>query len=125
MNISPETNSALVDTFKCEAEENTKPTTTTTTVCNRLTVYFDADAVKAYTVTPKGRRSLHRAGTVLYYVEAPRKTPTGGRYVARQFTLRTPDGKKWWGTLKKNSSIVRCRPATDNAVPDPIKSRTP
>lgn len=42
-------------------------------------------------------------GVVLHFVEAPRKTPTGGRYTARQFTLRDPDGVLWWGSLKASS----------------------
>ncbi len=80
----------------------------------RLTVRFDTDRVEA--LVARGRNAGQKIGTVLHYVEEPRKTPTGGRYTARQFTLRTPGGDLWFGTLPKDSDIVKLRPATQAEV---------
>lgn len=80
----------------------------------RLTVRFDT--VNYQAVVPRGRNAGQRIGTVLHYVETPRETPSGGKYTARQFTLRTPGGDLWFGTLPKDSDIVRLRPATQAQV---------
>lgn len=77
---------------------------------DRLTVRFDCHNVAA--LISRGPNAGKPIGTVLEYVEADRKTPTGGDYKSRKFTLRTPDGRKWYGTVPKDSDIVRCRLAS-------------
>ena len=79
----------------------------------RLTVRFrwDGDAPRVYRPT-KGRRV--KAGVVTHYIEAPAKTPSGGRWTRRAMTVRTADGRKWYGTLKNGSDIVRLRLADDS-----------
>lgn len=79
------------------------------TSTDRLVVRFDTVSARAFIA--QGPNKGKPIGTVLHYIETPRKTPTGGRYVAKQFTLRTPNGRKWFGTMKSDSDIVRCRPA--------------
>lgn len=75
---------------------------------DRLVVRFDTDNAQA--LIARGPNAGKPIGVVLHYIETPAKTPSGGKYTRRQFTLRTPDGRKWVGTLKKDSNIVRCRP---------------
>jgi hypothetical protein len=72
----------------------------------RLTVRFLADEIAV--VRPnRGRRV--KAGVVLHYVEKPAVTPSGGKYIRRAMTVKTSDGRKWFGTLKNGSDIVRLR----------------
>lgn len=82
----------------------------------RLTVWFDEDKGEAYRLTPRGRKSNRLAGVVLHYAERPARTPTGGRYTRRGFTLRDVEGNVWYGSLGKDFpyrglGTVRCRPA--------------
>ena len=72
----------------------------------RLTVRFIRDEV-AVVKPSRGRRV--KAGTVLHYVEKPAVTPTGGRYQKRAMTVKTKDGRKWYGTMRNGSDIVRLR----------------
>lgn len=85
-------------------------------MADRLLVAFDDMYGNAY--IPRGRNAGKVFGTVLEFIERPSKTPTGGQFISKRFTLRTPDGKKWYGTCsekKKDSKgryLVTCRPAS-------------
>lgn len=81
----------------------------------RLTVRFRNVEGEPLGVYRPGKGRRVKAGIVLHYVEAPAKTPTGGRYIRRAMTVRTPDGKRWWGTLKNGSDIVRLRLAENGS----------
>lgn len=59
----------------------------------------------------EGRRWPLQGAVLLHYVEKPAVTPTGGRYTARRMTIRTADGRKWVGTMKKGTDSVKLRPA--------------
>lgn len=87
--------------------------TVASSAVSHLLVHFDAEKAEAY--VPRGRNRGKRLGSVVHFVERPRKTPTGGNYISRQFTL-TLFGTKWYGTCGKNMTpdgkyIVKCRPA--------------
>lgn len=47
--------------------------------------------------------------TLLRYEEKPALTPTGGRYIRRSLIARTKDGRKWYGTLKNGTNVVKLR----------------
>lgn len=78
----------------------------------RLTIRVDTETLNLYRVPPSGKRSSTRlkGAVVLQYVERPAQTPSGGRYTARRMTIRTADGSRWVGTMRKDSDIVRFRP---------------
>lgn len=75
---------------------------------DRLVVRFDQERMRVYRADLKYRKPLPGA-TLLHYVETPATTPTGGRYTARRLTVRTADGRKWVGTLKNGTDVVRLR----------------
>jgi hypothetical protein len=81
----------------------------------RKEIYFNPDTLDAWPaeLPPKGRRKTNRIGQVLHFVENPAaRTPTGGKYIARRFTIRI-DGERWVGTMKKDSYIVKLRPESE------------
>lgn len=86
---------------------------------DRITVRirFENEVPVAY--LPRGRNARLPFGRITHYVERPGKTPTGGRYTSRKFTLRAPGGRVWYGTMKKDSDIVRCRPAPQPVTASP------
>jgi hypothetical protein len=73
----------------------------------RLTVRFDPSTLTLS--APTGRRTKLPGATLLHYVEEPAQTPTGGRYTRRALTVRTSDGRKWFGTMKNGTDIVKLR----------------
>lgn len=81
---------------------------------DRLTVRFDPDKLAVYRA--KGHRKPVPGLILLHYKETPSVTPTGGHYTARRLTVRTRDGKKWWGTVKHGTDIVKLRLADDNGI---------
>lgn len=82
---------------------------------DRLTVraHFDQHGFLSHVTLPKGPGSRRPFGKVLHYIETPRETPSGGKYISRQFTLAAPGGRKWYGTMKKDSDVVTLRPASE------------
>jgi hypothetical protein len=74
----------------------------------RLTVRFLMEGDRLSVVRPTMGRRV-KVGVVTHYVEKPAVTPTGGRYTKRAMTVKTKDGRKWFGTLKNGSNIVRLR----------------
>lgn len=78
----------------------------------RLHIRFNHETQTVYRANGKHRVLLPGA-IVLHYVEKPAKTPTGGRYVKRAMTIRTKDGRKWVGTMRKDTDIVILRPAPE------------
>lgn len=74
----------------------------------RLTVRFDPENLRLYRSNPK-RRTPFPGLTLLRYQESPARTPSGGRYTRRALTVRTRDGRKWWGNVKKDTDIVILR----------------
>lgn len=73
----------------------------------RLTVRFDPSTLTLS--APTGRRTKLPGATLLHYIEAPAQTPTGGRYTKRALTVRTSDGRKWFGTMKNGTDVVKLR----------------
>ena len=49
-------------------------------------------------------------GHLLEYVEAPGKTPTGGRFTSRRVTVKRVDGTTWVGQYKNGATTVILRP---------------
>lgn len=80
---------------------------------SHLLVHFDAEKAEAY--VPRGRNAGKRFGHIVHFIEKPRKTPTGGSYISRQFTLQV-GATKWFGTCGKKMTpdgkkfVVKCRP---------------
>lgn len=75
-------------------------------------VRFDSESCDLYTYK-QGKKSSRQIGnrdfTFLRYVETPSKTPTGGRYVRKQLTVRDRQGQFWVGNIKRDTDIVRLR----------------
>jgi len=80
----------------------------------RLTVRFNSTTLKISKAS--GNRWALKGAVVLRYVEEPATTPTGGRYTRRALTVRTSDGRRWFGTLKNGTDVVKLRlaPSTDS-----------
>jgi PAS domain-containing protein len=74
----------------------------------RLTVRFDPNQLRLYRADLTYRKALPGA-TLLRFIEEPAQTPTGGRYTRRAITVRTRDGRLWYGTVKTGTDIVRLR----------------
>lgn len=78
----------------------------------RLTVRFDPKKLELlrpvkYNKSPN--RTLYKGLTLLRYFEGPATTPTGGRYTRRAITVRSKDGRLWYGTLKGGTDVVKLR----------------
>lgn len=81
---------------------------------DRLEIRFDPETLNMWPVTAKRRTNTNRINAVvLHYREAPSFTPTGGRFTSRRFTVRTADGRKWFGQTKNGTDVVRLRLVTD------------
>lgn len=77
---------------------------------DRLVVRFDPDTLGIWpaTVRRRTRTNMLKGALVTHYVSRPDKTPTGGRYQRRQFTVRYK-GAKWYGTVKNGTDLVTLR----------------
>ena len=80
---------------------------------DRLVIRFDTENHKI--LKPSGRRTPLHGAVLLHYTETPAKTPSGGRYTARRLTVRTADGKRWVGSMKNGTDVVRLRPEPKGA----------
>lgn len=101
--LTDEQKSQLVELFSPEEDKREGKT--------RLTVRFDPATLSVYRGDSKYRTAgtKLRGATVLRYVEEPARTPTGGRYTRRGITVRTSDGRRWYGTLKAGTDVVKLR----------------
>jgi hypothetical protein len=61
--------------------------------------------------TPGNR--LEGATVTRYIVDEGARTPTGGKYTRRGITVRTRDGRTWYGTIRKDSDVVKLRLAKE------------
>lgn len=66
--------------------------------------------------TPGNR--LHGATVTRYIVDEGARTPTGGKYVRRGITVKTADSKTWYGTIRKDSDVVKLRLAKEEKTKD-------
>lgn len=80
-----------------------------TTTPDRLVIRFNTETHTILPNTPRARNPL-KGATLLHYKESIRKTPTGGRYLAKRMTIRTKDGRRWVGQVKNGTDVVRLRP---------------
>lgn len=97
--MTSDENKIAVDLFGTDETNGTK---------NRLVIRFDTSTHqvnKGY-----GRRTPLHGAVLLHYTETPAVTPTGGHYMARRLTVRTADGRRWVGTMKHGTDVVRLRP---------------
>lgn len=81
---------------------------------DRLEIRFDVETATVYPAVKRLRNPLKNA-VLLRYVEQPSLTPTGGRYIARRLLVQTVNPKtrelrRWVGTMKKDTDVVRLRP---------------
>jgi len=76
---------------------------------DRLVVRFDPQTLTLYPGDAVRRRYPLRGALVLQYKEGPARTPTGGVYTRRGLTVRTKDGKRWYGTVKNDTDVVKLR----------------
>lgn len=81
---------------------------------DRFEVRFDPEQMAFWPKDVQRKTKTNRMGaTILHYVDNPAaRTPTGGKFRAIRFTVRI-DGRKWVGQVKKDTDIVRLRPADD------------
>jgi hypothetical protein len=75
---------------------------------DRLVIRFDTENHRIN--KPSGRRTPLHGAVLIHYTETPAQTPTGGRYMARRLTVRTADGRRWVGSMKNGTDVVRLRP---------------
>lgn len=75
---------------------------------DRLVIRFDTETHRINKAS--GRRTPLHGATLIHYTETPAQTPTGGRYMARRMTVRTADGRRWVGSMKNGTDVVRLRP---------------
>jgi hypothetical protein len=48
-----------------------------------------------------------------YIVDEAARTPSGGKYTRRGITVRTQDGRTWYGTVRRESDVVNLRLAKE------------
>jgi hypothetical protein len=98
----PELANQVADVFGPEPE-----------LTDRLTVRFDPKTLGLWpeTVRTRSRRNRLKKAHVVEYVENPAaRTPSGGKYTSRRFTVII-EGVRWYGTVKNGTDIVRLRRA--------------
>lgn len=91
-----------------------EPMAETEAPADRLVIRFDP---KTLTIWPgdakrKAKNNRLKGAVVTEFVERPTQTPTGGRYTSQRFTVRY-QGKKWYGTVKNGTDVVRLRLADE------------
>lgn len=78
-----------------------------------LTVRFDVERLELLHPTKPGKgkyRRPYKGLSLLRYVEdESAKTPTRGSYVRCGLTVRSSDGRLWYGTMKKGTDEVKLR----------------
>lgn len=81
---------------------------------DRLELIFDPEQMAFWPTGTKRKTKTNRIpATVLHYVDNPgARTPTGGKFRSIRFTVNI-DGRKWVGQVKKDTDIVRLRPADE------------
>lgn len=78
----------------------------------KLTVRFDPETQELFKGPIPGKRPRRvplRGAFVLRYAETTALTPTNGRYTRRSLTVRTKDGRRWYGLVKRDTDVVKLR----------------
>lgn len=81
-----------------------------------LTVRFDVETHELFKGPVSGKRPRRvplRDAVVLRYAETTAVTPTGGRYTRRALTVRTRDGRRWYGLIRRGTDVVKLRLAPE------------
>lgn len=78
-----------------------------------LTVRFDVKTLELLHPTKPGKskyRRVYKGLSLLRYVEdEAARTPTNGHYTRRGLTVRSKDGRLWYGTMRKDTDEVKLR----------------
>lgn len=118
MNITPEIDAQLAETFACETDAPTsgkgykaQSVLEGPKSKQRLVIRFDPTTQKVYREGTKNRAEGNRlqGATVTHMViNEGARTPTGGVFTSTRFTVKY-DNRTWVGQTKGGTDIVRLR----------------